>query len=448
MKFWKIVFAVLLLFCMPIALAEAANANAVRIGVLPFTSKASGMSNHDASIIADIFTRNLTSSKSVMLLEREQLAAIARENRLTIDGIIDPNTAIQLGKIAGCQYMLAGSVTELSIQREGFGNLFGQTIAKATVDMRVFSVTTGHIGLSLSESGTSSESSYVIPIGGGIWRDEAGGLYARALDAATEKLANRLRGVLLGEFSQVISVGGKTVTVNRGATSGVKKDSLYLIYCDGKEMFDIDLTSLGHDKLNVAVIKISSVNDAFSTGNVVDEGGNASLIRRGDKIEPVTSQEAKKLSFIDRRPRDPVVFDDPILPTSEPSLLTPTPTPRPLQPVTPDPRTTPAPPVRPSQADTSTDPNVVVPTYFIDPGEVNLRRLAHINAGRQRGNRAIYEAYVELANSYEGDYLAAYNAGRLARDLKMNDDAKMWLDMALAVNPNYKPALDLRARIK
>jgi tetratricopeptide (TPR) repeat protein len=96
---------------------------------------------------------------------------------------------------------------------------------------------------------------------------------------------------------------------------------------------------------------------------------------------------------------------------------------------------------------TSTDPVKVIPTYGLPTGEANTRRIAHINAQKLRGQKA-YDMYVELANSHGGDYLAAYQAGEAARKLRKNDDAKVWYDKALAINPNYKPAQDARKKMK
>ena len=92
-------------------------------------------------------------------------------------------------------------------------------------------------------------------------------------------------------------------------------------------------------------------------------------------------------------------------------------------------------------ADHSTDPMKVVDTYPLHVGDKNIRRVAHINAGRLRGGDA-YAAYAYLAESYEGDYLAAFRAGEEARRLRDNIGARAWYERALSVNPYYRPALD------
>ena len=51
-----------------------------------------------------------------------------------------------------------------------------------------------------------------------------------------------------------------------------------------------------------------------------------------------------------------------------------------------------------------------------------------------------YDRYIEMANSYEGDYIAMYQAGIIAHVLGRSNDAAMWFDKTLSVNPNYEPA--------
>jgi tetratricopeptide (TPR) repeat protein len=59
------------------------------------------------------------------------------------------------------------------------------------------------------------------------------------------------------------------------------------------------------------------------------------------------------------------------------------------------------------------------------------------------------EAYAEFSgmmNEYSGNYLAAYWAGVAAQKLRKNDESLEWIERALTINPNYKPATDFKVK--
>jgi tetratricopeptide (TPR) repeat protein len=86
-------------------------------------------------------------------------------------------------------------------------------------------------------------------------------------------------------------------------------------------------------------------------------------------------------------------------------------------------------------------------TYSLAPGEMNNRRIAHINARKLNGQKA-YDQYRQLADSYEGDYLAAYKSGEAAQKLKKKDEAREWYGRALKINPDYEPAQKAMEKLK
>ncbi|MBQ9526565.1 MAG: hypothetical protein IJR68_03050 [Fretibacterium sp.] len=464
-KFFVLILLMSLVSGMAVTPGESAADEPIRMGVLRFISRANGVSNQQAEAITDIFARILSGSRSIALIERERLSEIGREHKLNMSGMVDAGTAIKVGALAGCQYMLLGAVTQFdkSEKTESFGQLFSETRrnAQVTIDMRVVDVATGEVILSLAERGEASQKDTNINIVVDQKTREMDDLTGQAIADAASKLGRKIRETVAGEYIQVLIAGGREVTINAGATSGVKKGDHYLVYMDGAEITDIDGTVLDRRSHNLAAIRVAEVRSDISTAHVV--GGEASIIRRGDKLNAISGGEAKDMAkrkaFVKRRPMtgDIENVDErlgaiaqetqgagtaAVSAISEPSA--------PKEPVggsAPSAGKGIIPPSRPLE-NKSTDPGKVIATYGLPSGEANTRRIAHLNAGRLNDKQQAYDKYVELADSYKGDYLAAYRAGLAARDMGKKDDAASWFDKALSINPNYEPAKEAKSGMK
>lgn len=84
----------------------------IRIGVIKFSNKVPSLTEREVAAITDMRTRFLSIQGKIVVLERDRLEAIIREHSLTLSGIIDSETAVRIGRLASCQYILTGSVTE------------------------------------------------------------------------------------------------------------------------------------------------------------------------------------------------------------------------------------------------------------------------------------------------------------------------------------------------
>ena len=86
----------------------------VRLGIMRFDSKTYDVPDRMASASTDIFGRVLFKSRGIMLVERERLDEVMKELKLGMSGLIDEETAAEIGRLAGCEYMLMGSITNLA----------------------------------------------------------------------------------------------------------------------------------------------------------------------------------------------------------------------------------------------------------------------------------------------------------------------------------------------
>ena len=468
-----------------IVIAQALSVEAaerVRLGMVGFESKAPGVSQTQASIVTDLLTRSLANSKSISILEREQIKAIGEELRFNMSGLVDMDTAVEIGRIKGLQYMILGAVTELSekasavgipIPIRGFGGVAvggGSHEAIATIDIRIVDVATSEIVLALSETGMSSNSTSAVSIMGFSYAEsEFGGLQARAIADAVERLAHQIRGSIGGESSYVISMSSDGVVIDIGSTMGAKEGALYLVYADGRTLRGMNNEIIGHEKIPLAVIKVKDVASSHSTCTVAPPS-ESRMIQRGDKIEPINASKAKNMKFASSRPAassktfDQMFGEDDAIDDSNvgysdqsTSLVVDTADDRFNQIANinsdSEPENVPAQTggrktIPGFDPDNSTDAKVIQ-TYDLDPGTVNMLGIRQRNAINKYNSRKYKEAYAdfcEMADEYRGNYLAAYWAGVTAQKLKNNDDSLSWIDRALTINPNYKPAEDFKKK--
>lgn len=297
----KLTFLICLLIFLPVSnvRAEENNNNLLRLGVMKFLSRAEGVTDKQAEAIGDIFTRMLANSKAMIVVERDRIDEIANEHKLTQAGRFEDDAVIQLGKLMSCQYMLLGAVTNLERKtRETDLWLISEKHQEvtATIDVRIVDVETSKIILSFSESGSSSQKGSGFNFYGvQSNNNNFSGIEIPAISEAVLRAVFYIREALAGESVQVIDIANKEITINAGENWGISTGNLFRVYSEGKEMFNVDGSSMGKKLTLLAVVKITEVQRELSTAQVIKNGGSLSSIRRGSKIQPISRKEADNL---------------------------------------------------------------------------------------------------------------------------------------------------------
>ena len=285
----------------------------IRLGIMKFVSRTNDVSEDKAAAIGDVLARMLTNSKTILVLERDQIAQVEKELHDSMSPMFSPAYAAQIGKIIGCQYMLLGAVTDYKTSGSHVNVLIVGTHkynASATIDIRVVNVETTEVVMSLSETGMASSTERSFEFYSLISNKfNFSKLETGAISDATSRISYKIRYSLTGEHSSVIKAGKGEITLNFGELSGARPGGLYTVFTDGEEMFDTDGTSLGRDMRDIAAVRIVEVQPNFSTAEIAGKGaGNLSLVRKGDKIYPISPQELqtkiKRKVFPKARPKE------------------------------------------------------------------------------------------------------------------------------------------------
>lgn len=310
----------LCLFLIPALFSEACGQ--IRLAVLPFVSRSSEVSSWQASQVTEMIMRGLHSSPSILLTERERLRTVLAEQGFNLlSGAFDQNTAVKIGKIIGCQYILFGSVMQVAEKYLTDSFLLSGRATKETaavIEARIIDVATRRIVLSMSETGSYMEILQE--------RVQSSNHRKAALEIAASRLCDRVRALLADEYPAIISVRKNKIRINRGKNSGVNAGTLYRVYQEYEIPYEINGRSPGKHTISLAVIRVTDVQGGFSTAEVIKpdtksktpgkrkagknkRAGRESntdlpaleLIREGDKVEIISSSEAERIILSSKR---------------------------------------------------------------------------------------------------------------------------------------------------
>lgn len=274
-----------------------------RIAVIPFDSQLVGTLNL-GRIIGEMFTTALVRLGSFDVVERNKIETIVQELKFQQGGMVDPSTAIAMGKLLGVDYILTGTVTEFGIREEKkggllgfFKNIFGGgakkvSIARIKFDFRIIDVATGKIFFADTGEGEEKQSSFSIGVGtdlnkwiGGVgtetkeWEQSA---FSKATRKAVDN-AIRKFSLLFSPQGKVIARDRKTIIVDIGVSAGLKEGMLLEVYRI-HPIKDEDGNVVWIDKTKVGEVKIVEVREDRAKGEIISE---TLTIRQGDFASPL-----------------------------------------------------------------------------------------------------------------------------------------------------------------
>src|SRR5947209_10869114 len=119
-----------------------------RIGVVDFENKTTYGANRLGTSASDILITELAKSGKFILVERDKLDSIMKEQKLGMSGAIDPSTAAKVGKVLGLNAIITGAISQFGEQTEGPEYLVTQSksqVVKCPVDIRVVDAETGQM---------------------------------------------------------------------------------------------------------------------------------------------------------------------------------------------------------------------------------------------------------------------------------------------------------------
>ncbi len=231
------------------------------------------------NMIDTAFSENQTLNRMFVVVERDKLALVMKEQGLAGSGAVDPQTAAKVGRILGVKYIVTGAINTFSINTTGgslsvLGGIGGKLVqAKSSVDVRFIDTTTAERILSVSADGEVKK-------GGGMFRgntlsrEAEWGIASETLTKISKTLVDKLVGggyldriqTAAGRLEgKIIKVEGNQAWINLGSSSGVKVGDRFAIISVGSELIDPDTgAKLGATEKQTGTAEVTEVQEKFA----------------------------------------------------------------------------------------------------------------------------------------------------------------------------------------
>ena len=269
-----------------------------RIAVVNFKDKA-GYGHNIGQGIADMLITKLVESKKYLVVERNELDAILKEQGLGQSGLVTQQSAAKVGQLLGVEMMVTGSVSEFGEKKSkiggGIGSFGGFNIGVATktarvaVDIRLVNTSTGEIIAAKSAEGEDS-STGLDNVGiedvnfhnSTTWDNTQLGKASRlAIEQCVDYITEGMSGIPWE--GKIIKASGGTVYMKPGSKGGVQPGMKFSVYRPGEELIDPDTgLSLGSEESKIGEIEYLSDVANGKAGKAIVKSGTG--IQTGDLV--------------------------------------------------------------------------------------------------------------------------------------------------------------------
>lgn len=270
---------------------------------------------------ADMMTTELVKAGEFDVFERERVSSVIAEQNFGQSGRIDPDTAAEIGRMIGVDYIFTGAITEFGVSKSGGGGggfRLGKTSYNATVDIRIIEVETGKIVFAESGSGSKRATQVrVMGIGGGVSgnsKHETESMRLAIKDfmgkMKKEKLSKKLkRGKDNSNYVKVdrnavvvAAIDGNEVTLNKGSNANIEIGQVFKVQRPTGTVKDPNTGKVIKVKYKkLGSVKITSVGDTYSDGILQSNSG----VQVGDIVDVPQNKKTASTPKPKKRKQEP-----------------------------------------------------------------------------------------------------------------------------------------------
>ncbi|NIN70704.1 MAG: hypothetical protein GTO46_01970 [Gemmatimonadetes bacterium] len=241
--------------------------------------------------LTEMMVAELLESDRFVVVERQAIADVLAEQELQYSGAVNPETAVQAGRIVGAQFFIRPVITTFSYGEKGRGGAVGVTVpvdvpvaggirigggkktvqARLVIDSRIYDVQTSQITTSVQGEGSVERSSSHVALDTDVLDVGTEGFENTPLGEATRAAVEQVVANILATLGdqpwhgRVVTVRDGQVYINAGAESGIQVGDVLEVFREGEELIDPETgLNLGQIEEKLGRLEITSVEERFS----------------------------------------------------------------------------------------------------------------------------------------------------------------------------------------
>lgn len=275
------------------------------IAVMDFQNKSNYKGKMELGTgMADSLTDALIRSERFIVVERQQIRDVLKEQDFAQTGRTVEAGAPKIGRVLNTQALVYGSVVDFSETQEqsqafgykGFNLSMAQAEAKVTIAIRVVDSTTGQVLDSQQIQGKAEKRALGVSYTERDWsfgskafaKTPLGQATQEAIDKAVLFVCRRLQDVPWE--GRVIEAQGADISINAGEQQGIAPGDCFIVYREGEAMIDPATgLPLGAPRKEIGAIEVAEVQPKFSIAKVLRGSG----IARKDVVRFVPAAQVK-----------------------------------------------------------------------------------------------------------------------------------------------------------
>jgi len=248
--------------------------------------------------LTEMMVAELLESGRFVVVERQAISDVLAEQDLQYSGAVNPETAVQAGRVVGAQYFIRPVITTFSYGEKGRGGEAAVTVpsdipvaggirigggkkkveARLVIDSRIYDVQTSQITNSVQGEGSVERSSSHIGLDSEVLDVSTEGFNDTPLGEATRAAVQEVVANLIAELGDqpwqgsVVTVRDGQVYINAGSESGMQMGDVLEVSRVGEELVDPETgLNLGQIEDTLGRLEVTSVQEKFSIARKASE---------------------------------------------------------------------------------------------------------------------------------------------------------------------------------